>query len=101
MPVFMSLQGKDAIINISNQMIHSLLIFLKSYRELEFENAKIVVNNIAEEIGVETVFKKNRPRKKRKNFDYEENDERVHNKEDNFRQEYFLLIIDQAISSVE
>lgn len=96
-----SLQGKDANINISNEMIHSLLIFLKSYRESGFENAKIFANNIAKEIGVEPVFKKNRPRKKRKNFDYEGNDERVHNEEENFRQEYFLLVIDRAISTVK
>lgn len=82
-------------------MLNSLLFFLKSYRESGFENAKIVANNIAEEIEVEPVFKKKRPRKKRKNFDYEGNDERVRNEEENFRQEYFLLVIDQAISSVE
>lgn len=51
-----SLHGKDPNINISNEMIHSLLIFLKSYRESGFENAKIFANNIAKEIGVEPVF---------------------------------------------
>ncbi|XP_022177857.1 zinc finger MYM-type protein 1-like [Myzus persicae] len=96
-----SLQGKDADINISNDMLQSLLAFLKSYRESGFMNAKIIANNLAEEIEVEPVFKKTRPRKKKKNFDYEGNDERINDEEDNFRQEYFLLVIDQATSSVE
>ncbi|XP_008186326.1 zinc finger MYM-type protein 1-like [Acyrthosiphon pisum] len=96
-----SLQGKDADINISNDMIQSLLAFLKSYRESGFMNAKIIANNLAKEIEVEPVFKKTRPRKKKKNFDYEGNDERINDEEENFRQEYFLLVIDQATSSVE
>lgn len=72
-----SLQGKDADINISNDMLQSLLAFLKSYRESGFMNAKIIANNLAKEIEVEPVFKKTRPRKKKKNFDYEGNDERI------------------------
>ncbi|KAL4153309.1 hypothetical protein QTP88_001142 [Uroleucon formosanum] len=87
-----SLQGKDAIINISNDMLQSLLAFLKSYRETGFMNAKIIANNLAEEIEVEPAFKKTRLRKKKKTFDYEGNDERINDGEENFRQEYFLLV---------
>ncbi|KAL4119032.1 hypothetical protein QTP88_011905 [Uroleucon formosanum] len=96
-----SLQGKDATINISNDMLQSLLAFLKSYRETGFMNAKIIANNLADEIEVEPAFKKTRLRKKKKTFDYEGNDERINDGEENFRQEYFLLVIDQATSSVE
>ncbi|KAL4082852.1 hypothetical protein QTP88_029508 [Uroleucon formosanum] len=96
-----SLQGKDATINISNDMLQSLLASLKSYRETGFMNAKIIANNLAEEIEVEPAFKKTRLRKKKKTFDYEGNDERINDGEENFRQEYFILVIDQATSSVE
>lgn len=58
-------------------MLQSLLAFLKSYRESGFMNAKIIANNLAKEIEVEPVVKKTRPRKKKKNFDYEGNDERI------------------------
>lgn len=78
-----------------------LRAFLNSYRESGFMNAKMMANNLAEEIGVEPEFKTNRLRKKKKNFDHERNDERINNAEENFRQKYFLLIIDQATSSVE
>ncbi|KAL4082990.1 hypothetical protein QTP88_028320 [Uroleucon formosanum] len=87
-----SLQGKDAIINISNDMLQSLLAFLKSYRETGFMNVKIIANNLAEEIEVEPAFKKTKLRKKKKTFDYEGNDERINDGEENFRQEYFLLV---------
>ncbi|CAI6352406.1 unnamed protein product [Macrosiphum euphorbiae] len=70
-------------------------------KESGFTNAKIIANNLAEEIEIEPVFKKTRPRKKKKNFDYEGNDERINDEEENFRQEYFLLVIDQATSSFE
>ncbi|XP_050065547.1 zinc finger MYM-type protein 1-like [Aphis gossypii] len=96
-----SLQGKDATINILNDMLQRLLAFLKSYRETGFMSAKIIANSLAEEIEVEPAFKKTRLRNKKKNFDYEGNDERINDGEDNFRREYFLLVIDQATSSVE
>jgi len=82
-------------------MLQSILAFLKSYRKSGFMNAKIIPNNLAKEFEVEPVFKKTRPRKKKKNFDYEGNDERINDEEDNFRHEYFLLVIDQATSSIE
>lgn len=59
----------------------------------------MIANNLAEEIGIEPVFKTIRPRKKKKNFDYEGNDDSNNDEEDNFRQEYFLVIIDQSICS--
>lgn len=52
------LQGKNADINISNDMQHSIIVFLKSYRDSGFENTKLVVDNLVEEIRVDSVLKK-------------------------------------------
>lgn len=96
-----SLQGKSIDIDISIKMLESLLIFLRSFRQTGFENSIITAKEICEENDIEANFKTLRLRKKKKMFNYEKDDERVNDAETNFRQEYFLYIVDQGISSME
>lgn len=67
-----------------------------------FENAKITANESAKDLDVEPVFDQKRSKKAKKMFDYESNNDfhRI-NGEDSFKQEYFIVILDQAIISME
>ncbi|XP_068108911.1 zinc finger MYM-type protein 1-like [Hyperolius riggenbachi] len=74
---------------------------LQSYRETGFSGAMIIAKEIASEINVEQKFKERRVARKKKQFNYESNDESTFSPEEAFRTGYFLWIVDQALSSME
>lgn len=99
-----SLQTINTNLQISTNMLNSLLDFLKKYRTNcnGFENAKITAHELAKDIDVEPVFAQKRTRKSKRFFDYESNNDlQKNNSEDTFKQEYFIIILDQAIISME
>ena len=55
---------------------------------------------IASAMDVEQVFKQNRNRRRKRQFDYESTDEGTLSAEQAFRTGYFLCIIDKAITSM-
>jgi hypothetical protein len=57
-------------------------------------NAIINANKLASEIDIPIIFKRCRIRKK-KMFSYEHNDEPILNEEDNFRINYFIVVVNQ------
>ncbi|XP_022165596.1 zinc finger MYM-type protein 1-like [Myzus persicae] len=99
-----SLQSINTNLQISTGMLNSLLDFLKKYRTNchGFENAKITANELAKDLDVEPVFAQKRYKKAKKIFDYERNNDlHRNNGEEIFKQEYFIVILDQAIVSME
>lgn len=52
-----SLQGKNIDIDISNKMLDSLLIFLRSFRQTGFENSIVNAKEICKENDIEANFK--------------------------------------------
>ncbi|KAL4119358.1 hypothetical protein QTP88_012174 [Uroleucon formosanum] len=87
-------------ISISTKMVYGLLEHLKQYRITGFDSAKNIANKLASEIDIPVIFKCCRIRKKKKMFSYEHNDEPILNEEDRFRIDYFLVVINQAIESI-
>ncbi|XP_025407512.1 zinc finger MYM-type protein 1-like [Sipha flava] len=67
------LQGRNIDIDISNKMLESLLIFLRSFKQTGFENSIVTAKEICEENDIEA----------------------------NFKSFLFFYIVDQAISSME
>lgn len=65
-----------------------------------FENAKGEAAKIALEMGVEPAFRETRVRVKKRFFDESTRDESIQVAEDSFRVNYFLHIVDTAISSL-
>jgi hypothetical protein len=65
------LQGRNIDIDISNKMLESLLIFLRSFKQTGFENSIVTAKEICEENDIEANFKSFRLRKKKKMFNYE------------------------------
>ncbi|KAL4153113.1 hypothetical protein QTP88_000946 [Uroleucon formosanum] len=95
-----SLQSQNMEISISTKMVYGLLEHLKQYRITGFDSAKNIANKLASEIDIPVIFKCCRIRKKKKMFSYEHNDEPILNEEDRFRIDYFLVVINQAIESI-
>lgn len=99
-----SLQSVNTNLQMSTNMLKSLLDFLKKYRTNcnGFENAKITAHELANDIDVKPLFKKKRNNKLKKLFDYENNDDLKSNDgESTFKRDYFIVILDQAITSME
>ena len=77
------------------------LDFLKNFRDNGLQEAKVQASNLAATLNVEPTFPENRPRFKSRMFDYENVDEPCQSAEDQFRINYFLVLVDTAISSTE
>ena len=88
-------------INIAIDQLKGLISFLKKYREDGFTSAMISSKKIATKMEIEPIFCEKRIIHKKKQFDENANDEITQSVEKSFRINYFLYIVDQAISSIE
>ncbi|XP_059169366.1 zinc finger MYM-type protein 1-like [Physella acuta] len=92
-----SLQSADMQLDVAIQQIKGLVTYLTNYRENGFNSAMITAKEIAKAMDVDQVFKQKRSRKRKRQFEYESTDDSTLSGEDEFRTEYFLCIMDQAI----
>lgn len=81
------------------QQLKGLICFFEKYREEGFENAIIAAKEIAIEMNVEPKFREKRIIRRNKRFDENVGNETMKSPEESFRTDYFLYIVDQAISS--
>ncbi|KAI8541987.1 hypothetical protein RHMOL_Rhmol08G0104100 [Rhododendron molle] len=93
-----TLQSKDMQIDVAIDQLKGLLKFLGNYRENGFAEAMTEAKEVAVQMGIEPMFEEKRIvcRKRHKN-DVEEVRQSA---EESFRVNYFLFIIDQALSSL-
>lgn len=96
-----TLQSADMQLDVAVQQVEGLVTYLKKYRDNGFSSALITAKEIACEMGVEQKFKDRRVRRKKKQFDYEAAEETRLSPEETFRTGFFLLIVDQALVSME
>ncbi|XP_043931498.1 zinc finger MYM-type protein 1-like [Protopterus annectens] len=85
-------------------LLEELKRFLTEYRATGYEKAKVTATELAEELEVELKFPgadEVRPRKKRKLFGYEGDDECLTSPEQNFKINFFNSLVDVALSSVQ
>ncbi|XP_021761137.1 zinc finger MYM-type protein 1-like [Chenopodium quinoa] len=96
------LQSKDMLIDVAIKKIRGLTSFFEGYRETGFYDALSKANDIAIEMDIDLIFPQKREIKRKKYFD--ENPSTSSNAplslEESFRVDYFLYIVDQAISSL-
>ena len=88
------------LVKICNQL-KCLISYFKEYRENEFTFAMSSSKKIASKMEIEPIFREKRIIHRKNHFD-----ENVHNKttwfaKESFRIDYFLYIVDKAISSIE
>ncbi|XP_030502830.2 uncharacterized protein LOC115718002 [Cannabis sativa] len=95
------LQSEDMKIYVVIRQLKTLLLFLQKYREIGYEKAMVAATKIASEMKNEPVFIEKRTCHKKKQFDESTCNAVVQSPVDYFKINYFLYIVDQAISSFE
>ena len=95
------LQSKDMRIDVAIDQLKGFISFFKKYRENGFESAMISSKENALAMKIEPIFREKRVINKKKHFDENTNDETVQSPESSFRINYFLYIVDQAITSLQ
>ncbi|XP_076892902.1 uncharacterized protein LOC143544769 [Bidens hawaiensis] len=95
------LQSKNMILDVAIKQVKILIKFFKNYREVGFSKAIDEATKIAIEMGVDPVFSQKRPIIRKKQFDESHEQEVLFSPEENFKVNYFLCIVDQAIASLE
>ncbi|KAM6571870.1 hypothetical protein CsatA_015950 [Cannabis sativa] len=93
------LQNEYMQIDVAIKELKILLSFLQKYRETGFENALTKATEIASMMEVEPVFIEKRKVYRKKQFDESVNEGVTQSAAESFKIDYFLCIIDQAISS--
>lgn len=94
-----TLQKEDADLSVAVDMLDGAIKWLKKYRETGFSSAITDAKEIAEEFGVDPIFKSTRIRTKKRHFG-EAPGETLTDPTEIFRVQYFNVIVDQAIVSM-
>jgi hypothetical protein len=95
------LQSKDMHIDVAINQLKTLIDFFKNYRETGFATAMSSAIEIAKELDIEPIFQEKRVIRRKRHFDENVDHEISQSVEESFRIDYFLFIVDQAISSIE
>ncbi|KAH9715582.1 Ac-like transposase [Citrus sinensis] len=95
-----SLQKEDMQIDVAINQLKGLTSFFENYRENGFVFAMISAKEIANEMEIEPKFHEKRIIRRKNKFGENNNEEKILSPEDSFRIDYFVYIVDQAISSI-
>jgi hypothetical protein len=95
-----NLQSKDMHIDVTIDQLEGFTSYFKNYRETRFTSIIISSKEIATKMKIEHTFHGKRIIHRKKRFDKNANDETTQSAEESFKIDYFLYIIDQAISSI-
>lgn len=93
------LQSEDMQIDVAIRELKNILSFLYNYREVGFQEAMVEATEIANKMEVEPVFMEKRTVHRKRQFDESASEDVTYSAAENFKNNYFLYIIDQAISS--
>ncbi|XP_058740955.1 uncharacterized protein LOC131613289 [Vicia villosa] len=96
-----NMQSNDMCIDVAIDQLKGLVSFFEKYRENGFENALISTKEIAIEMNIEPKFREKRIIRRKKQFDEIIDNEVIKSPEESFKTDYFLYIIDQAITSFQ
>ncbi|KAL9293976.1 hypothetical protein AtEden1_Chr3g0200501 [Arabidopsis thaliana] len=94
-------QSKDMLIDVAMEGVKGLASYFRKYRDDGFENAMITAKEIAAENDIDPVFSKKRVVRRKRHFDEIEGHDISLSVEEEFRTQYFLFIVDQAIVSLD
>nr|XP_011459729.1 PREDICTED: zinc finger MYM-type protein 1 [Fragaria vesca subsp. vesca] len=89
-------------IDVAISQLKALISFLQEYRESGFDQAIIEAEHIANEMGIEAVFQEEHIiRRKRQSDEINSGEEVTQSSKESFRVNYFIFIVDQALSSLQ
>ena len=95
------LQSPSMCIDSTLQQIEGMLSYFDTYRNEGFASSMIIAIEIASEMGVETTFPVKRRATRKKQFDETDYNEVILQAEKDFEVNYFLVMVDNAISSLK
>ncbi|XP_042472386.1 zinc finger MYM-type protein 1-like [Zingiber officinale] len=95
------LQAKNMDIVMAIRQLKGLISSLQEFRESGFDQALIEAEHIASEMGIEPIFREKRIIRRKRQFDEINREEVAQSPKESFRVNYFLFIIDQALSSLQ
>ncbi|XP_021991444.1 zinc finger MYM-type protein 1-like [Helianthus annuus] len=96
------LQSKDMVLDVAIDEVGKLIKHFKNYREVGFDKAINEAKEIANKMGVDTVFPQKRLIFRKQQFDETSTVQEVlFSPKEDFRVNYFLCSVDQAIASLE
>ncbi|KAJ6826797.1 zinc finger MYM-type protein 1-like [Iris pallida] len=96
-----TLQYEDMSIDIVVSCLQGLVIFFENYRKNRFNSAMVEAKEMALKMKIEPIFSVKRHACKKRHFDEIGNTEREkQSAEESFRTDYFLVIVDIAISEL-
>jgi hypothetical protein len=96
------MQAKDMLIDVAIEKVQGLISFFEGYRETGFLEALESAKEIALEMDIGTTFPKKRQIKRKRHYDENPEDTNIAtmSREDLFRVEYFVPLVDQVIASL-
>jgi hypothetical protein len=94
------LQSPSMCIDSTLQLIQGVVSYFDTYREEGFASSVITAKEIASDMGVEPTFPVKRQVTRKKQFDETEYNEAIFKAEKDFKVNYFLVMIDNAITSL-
>ena len=86
-------------IDVAIEKLKGLISFFEKYREDGFENAIISAKEIATEMDIEPKFREKCIIRRKRQFDEIIDNEVLKTLEESFKSDYFLYILDHAITS--
>ncbi|KAK9740177.1 hypothetical protein RND81_03G017000 [Saponaria officinalis] len=92
------LQTRDVLIDVAILHVKALVSCFEKYREYGFCKAMDTAKQIAKDMNIYPIFPKRREIRRKRHFDENPNDSSTLSEEELFRINYFLVLIDQAIS---
>ncbi|XP_074322961.1 uncharacterized protein LOC141659922 [Apium graveolens] len=93
------LQSEDMQIYVAIRELKGLLSFLQNYREVGFQEAMVEATEIAHKMEVKSIFVEKCVVHRKRQFDESTDEDVTQSAEENFKNNSFLYIIDQDISS--
>ncbi|KAK9755474.1 hypothetical protein RND81_01G027900 [Saponaria officinalis] len=96
-----NLQSKNMLIDVAILQVKALISTFEKYRESGFSKAVETARHMAEKMDIDCVFPKRREIRRKRQFDENVDDSPSLSEEESFRVNYFLFLIDQAISSLK
>ncbi|XP_058192157.1 uncharacterized protein LOC131309558 [Rhododendron vialii] len=93
------LQSEDMCIYLAIEKLKCLIDYFENYRKVDFEEAMVDATEMANEMGIEPKFVEKRIIQRKKQFDEDVADEVTHSAEESMKVNYFLVIVDKALSS--
>jgi transcription initiation factor IIE alpha subunit len=95
------LQSPSMCIDNTLQHIENMRGYFENYRDEGFASSMAIAKDIANQMGVESLFPVKRQSKRKKHFDESDNNEEILQAEKAFKVNYFLVVVDMAIASLK